>query len=166
MQHAIILATKLQTHVRIPDADSDCKPETSVESHTLFKTTSSSIWQLWLHYRALHKHLDYIYLGHLCDALQLQECFYRELILCLPIPNWLQWPHSWHVLENHPTRISCTRLKINLFLVASCANIEWIGQAIDLSSQRTFHFNSKPLMWLMPQTHQISFSKCLEFRTY
>ena len=41
----------------------------------LFKTTSLSIWQLWLHYRALHKHLDYIYLGHLCDALQLQECF-------------------------------------------------------------------------------------------
>ena len=35
----------------------------------LFKTTSLSIWQLWLHYRALHKHLDYIYLGHLCDAL-------------------------------------------------------------------------------------------------
>ena len=89
----------------------------------------------------------------------------RELMLCLPIPNWLQWPHSWHVLENHPTRISCMRLKIYLFLAASCANIEWIGQAIDLSSQRTFHFNRKPLMWLMPQTHQISFSKCLEFRS-
>ena len=89
----------------------------------------------------------------------------RELILCLPIPNWLQWPHSWHVLENRPTSISCTRWKIYLFLVASCANIEWIGQAIDLSSQRTFHFNRKPLMWLMPQTHQISFSKCLEFRS-
>ena len=163
MQHAIILATKLQTHVRIPDADSDCKPETSVESHTLFKTTSSSIWQLWLHYRALHKHLDIwvIFVMHYS-----YRNVSRKLILCLPIPNWLQWPHSWHVLENHPTRISCTRLKINLFLVASCANIEWIRQAIDLSSHRTFHFNSKPLMWLMPQTHQISFSKCLEFRTY
>ena len=168
MQHAIILATKLQTHVRIPDADSDCKAwDVGGELHMQFYLKPclcpygscgfiiGHCINTWIIYIWVIFVMHYSYRN-----------VSRELILCLPIPNWLQWPHSWHVLENHPTRISCTRLKINLFLVASCANIEWIGQAIDLSSQRTFHFNSKPLMWLMPQTHQISFSKCLEFRTY